>query len=474
MKTNSVENSRPQVPGRIPLPGQRIVRSVLALWCCMAVYTLRGGHGAPFFSMIAALQCIQPYTENVLKVGKNRIRGTLVGAFWGTIVLFGERFAPGGILEDSVLHYLLLGLFAGVVLYSTVLIRITDSSYFSTVVFLSICYTHIGDENPWLYIFDRTIDTAIGVGVGLLICALHFPRLRDRTTLFVSGIDHVLFRADRQLSAFTKVEINRFLQDGMQFSVSTKQSPATVRELLDGVNLRLPIIAMDGAVLYDLNTRRYLVTKKMDDDLSALVTDFLHREQMPFFVNTIEDNLLVIYYHSYRDQLLRETADISFSHPGALPPDDGQLDVSRSALAAMHRLYLKKKASPYRNYVRTDHDMTTNVLYLLVIDKKESVHRLYESMQKEPWFSRCRAAFDTFDCEEGEEILRIYSHEATRTAMLEYLQEYVGAEKTVTFGSTPGTCDILIPDSGGEYMVKRLKNLFEPVSLRGWKNILRL
>ena len=43
----------------IPLPGQRIFRSLAAVLLCFAVYELRGKHGMPFYSAIAALQCVQ-------------------------------------------------------------------------------------------------------------------------------------------------------------------------------------------------------------------------------------------------------------------------------------------------------------------------------------------------------------------------------------------------------------------------------
>ncbi len=44
---------------QIPLPGQRILRSLIAILLCFAVYALRGRRGMPFYSAIAALQCIQ-------------------------------------------------------------------------------------------------------------------------------------------------------------------------------------------------------------------------------------------------------------------------------------------------------------------------------------------------------------------------------------------------------------------------------
>jgi hypothetical protein len=279
-----------------PLPGQRILRSVLAVFLCFIIYFLRGRRGTPFYSIIAALQCIQPYTANMLKVGKKRITGTLVGAFWGGVVLIGSLYLSGdrSTFQDTPAYYMTLVLFAGVVLYSTVLLRITESSYFTTVVFLSIIMNHIGDANPFIFIFNRTMDTIIGVGVAVLANCLHLPRTRDRETLFVSGVDHVLFREDRNLSPFTRIQLNRFIKDGCRFSVSTKQTPATVRELTKGIGLKIPIIAMDGACLYDMEEMTYVKTVKMDEETAAGTAAFLAEKGFPYNINRVEENLLVI------------------------------------------------------------------------------------------------------------------------------------------------------------------------------------
>ena len=264
-KSNILSSAIPQASRiRIQPPGQRIVRSVISVWLCMVVYVLRGMRGEPFYSIIAALQCVQPYSSNMLREGKDRIIGTLVGAFWGAAILFLELLPEGGDFRTTVIFYILLGIFTGLVIYSTVLLNISQYALFAAVVFLGIAVYHIEDANPYIHVFYRTLETIIGVGVAIFVNSVHFPRVRDRETLFVSGIDHVLFREDRELSRFTKVELNRFLHDGMRFSVSTKQTPATVREILSGVDLRLPIIAMDGAVLYDLHTMKYVRTVKID------------------------------------------------------------------------------------------------------------------------------------------------------------------------------------------------------------------
>ena len=95
---------------RIQPPGQRIVRSVISVWLCMVVYVIRGMRGEPFYSIIAALQCVQPYSSNMLREGKDRIIGTLAGAFWGSAILFLELLPVGGDFRTTVVFYILLGI----------------------------------------------------------------------------------------------------------------------------------------------------------------------------------------------------------------------------------------------------------------------------------------------------------------------------------------------------------------------------
>lgn len=466
-------SSRLRAPrARIVPPGQRIMRSIVAVWLCMLVYVIRGMNGEPFYSIIAALQCVQPYSSNMISEGRERIIGTLIGAFWGSVILFAELLPVGGSFRTTVIFYLLLGVFSGLVIYSTVLMGIPQYALFAAVVFLGIAMYHVEDVNPYIHVYYRTIETIIGVGVAIVINSVHFPRIYDRSTLFVSGIDSVLFREDRKLTPFTKVELNRFLDKGMRFSVQTKQTPATVREILSDINLKLPIIAMDGAVLYDLHAMKYVRTVKMDPELVMLVSEFLHEQGYPFFVNTVRDNLLVIYFKDYKNLILDEVKDAH--HEAVHHYKQEEHAPTISSYVSMARLYHKKRVSPYRNYVRTNAAITHDVIYILVIDQEEKVDQLHASLMEQPWASQCRTNFDTFDCEEGEKLMRIYASGSTRSEMLKHLQQYVGAPQTITFGNDPGECDVLIEDAGRDRMVKELKKRFSPIDLRGWRNIIHM
>ena len=155
---------------RIPLPGQRIWRSMIAVWLCFGVYFLRGRSGIPFYSVIAALQCMQPYNREMGKVAQKRIVGTLIGAFWGLTVLLLELELLYEGVPDELPHCLLLGLFTGVVLYSTVLLKAREAANFSVVVFLSVGVNHIGDVNPYLFAFRRLFGILV---LGRLLGGLH-------------------------------------------------------------------------------------------------------------------------------------------------------------------------------------------------------------------------------------------------------------------------------------------------------------
>ena len=413
---------------------------MLAAWACMAVYYLRGRTGLPFLSVIAALQCIQPTKESMRQMGKKRVIGTLVGAVWGAVVLYLEFLAAGDAGIEEMLHFALMGGCAGLVIYSTVLLHIQDNAYYAAVVFLSIAMNHVTDANPAVYIIDRVIDTGVGVLIGTVINSLHLPRTRDFTTLFLSGVDQMVSHTEHRLAPYTKVELNRLIEDGAKFTVITRQTPALIREVLAGVKLKYPVIAMDGAVMYDMSGSRFLKTVKMDPEICCSLNQFLRNKEAHYFANTVRDDLLVIYYPKMYE-------------------------------GAMKNLYLKKRSSPYRNYVRSEQEINDDVIYFHVIDEEQKIRDLEKQLLAQPFAALVRTSLDDYLCEEGDLILRIYAKEASRKKMLEQLKEMTGTGTVIKYGTQEEGAD-LVSFYVGDRMVKDIKSRFEKVDLRGWRNIL--
>ena len=417
---------------KFPRPGQRIIRSVIAVALCFVVYELRGRKGIPFYSALAVLQCMQPYYENTRKIAKKRVIGTFVGAFWGMIVIILQVYILQGRYEETVIGYLLISFFTGLVLYSTVVLECKDTAYFSCVVFLSIVVIHITDPYPILFALDRVLDTLIGVALAFAVNSAHFPRKKNRDTLFVSGIDDTILDKKAVLTPYSKVELNRLIDDGMKFTVSTIRTPASVLEALDGVHIPCPIIAMDGAVLYDTREHSYLMKCQMSAQEVKCVTDFLIQENAQFFTNTVVDNLLVIYYDSLKND-------------------------------AAKKVYKIRRKSPYRNYVKSEKQVLENVVYLFLIDKKPVIDALYGKMQQQEWKDAYRIVRKDCANYPGFAQIKIYHKDATRENMLQNLKAFLNIEKVVTFGSIEGKYDVLINDSDKDSMMKQLKKMFEPI-----------
>lgn len=424
---------------KLPIPGQRILRTMIAVWLCLLVYELRGRQGEPLYAGLAVLQCIQPYTKTMRNVARKRIIGTPIGAFWGLALLLAEQAITRAGYEPSWLHFSLIGLFTGIVLYFTVLLKVSETAYFSAVVFLVICIKHADDVSPYVYAFNRTLDTAIGVVVAEIVNRIHLPRLRRKDTLFVSSIGDTILGPDRQLTPYSKVELNRLLQDGAMFTVATSETQATVRELLAGVELRLPLITMDGAALYDIKTMEYLETVPMSREKARRLVDWAHGEKLPFFSNSVEENLLVIRYEEL-------------------------------ANPAMEQLFEQKRRSPYRNYVHSPADLDRDLLYLLILEKTEILEEKQRLFLSRDWSGEYRTVLAPSPFA-GYSALKIYDVSVSRQGMLKKLQQRLQPAETVTFGSVPGRYDVVIESVDHNHMVRELKRRFEPVDLRGWRNI---
>ena len=85
-----------------PLPpiGARIIKSSLGSLICVGIYFIREllpiGSGIPFYSILAVLWCIQPYTTSTLAMAKQRTIGTFLGAAYGLAFLLVFRALGGG------------------------------------------------------------------------------------------------------------------------------------------------------------------------------------------------------------------------------------------------------------------------------------------------------------------------------------------------------------------------------------------
>lgn len=419
------------IPKKLPPIGARIIKSSVAVALCMVIYFFRTllpiGNGIPFYSALAALWCLQPYSNSTKNNAGQRSTGTFIGAAYGLAFIVLLRFFG---LSEPIIVYLLASVIIIPVIYLTVITDNRNASFFSCVVFLSIALTHSFDENPYLFVLNRVLDTFIGIGVGLAVNNFHLPIKHDSETLYISGIDSVLIPDDHSANAFNKVELNRMIESGVKFTLSTIRTPAEVKSLMKGVNLKLPIIVMDGAAMYDLNKREYLEAEFLQADICEQAERIIAYHGMHCFVNVMYDATLLIFY--------------------------GELwNTAEKDLYEMH------KHSPYRNYIRDifrRHDASERVLYLTVLDEITKIANLEKQLVHELGaLARITVTDSEYD---GYQYLKVFSSAASKKHMLVKLKSHTGCDNVVTIGSIEGKYDVYIGDGGGNATIKKLKKLY--------------
>ena len=187
---------------------------------------------------------------------------------------------------------------------------------------------------------------------------------------------------------------------------------------MDGVALKLPVIVMDGAAMYDIKGKEYIETKCLSPEICAKAERIIGENGLHCFVNALYDHTLMIFY--------------------------GEL-----------------KSSPYRNYIRKKYrhyDDSERVIYLTVLAEKENVLHLEKELEKQLG-DTVRVVTDS-SIYEGYLYLKVYSPFASKQEMLKKLWSYTDAESIVTIGSIKGKCDVYIGDGGGNATIKKLKKLY--------------
>ena len=427
------------------LPGQRIARTVSAVLLCMLIYEVRGRRGMPIFALIAAVMCIQPYTKDIKAIAQRRVIGTLIGAGLGVITLLMEQFLLGMPEPDGITHYVIAALGTGIVIYLTVWLNLATMAQFAGIVFLIVVITQAGSENVFLYAYHRVVDTLIGITVGELVNRVHLPRLRNTDTLFASGITNTIFGEGKQLSGYSLIELNRLIADGCKFTVDTVETPASIRELLHDVDFQLPIVAMDGAVLYDMKERKYLKTVFMEKEAVSGLCKLLEAYGVEFLMTTLEQQILIIRHGELKNEVIQKH-------------------------------YEQKKVSPFRNYAQRDNtdNYSDKTIYFMLLDHEDAVEKAVSEIERAPWANAVRIKQDERLIPDGYKCIRIFPSTATKEGMLKDLQVMSGAKKTVIFGSEKGHCDVFVENADKDLMVKELKREFEPISLKGWRNTFSL
>jgi len=224
----------------------------------------------------------------------------------------------------------------------------------------------------------------------------------QRSDLYISDLDGTLLQSNSTLSPFTVQALQRFIQAGGLFSVATARTweSAQRNKFLDPVlPLSVPVVLMNGALIYDTQARRYV-----------------QKEYIP--PTAVREMMTCVKSHGLCGWLYQNTDQTHIYHG----------EITRHF---MRKLYGYRKGLHGENMVQTDQPPEENIVYLSIPDEYHALLPLYEDLQKIPALN---CVFYPCSYEQDCWYLECVSHTASKHNAVQWLRETYHFDKIIGFG----------------------------------------
>jgi len=313
---------------------------------------------SPFFASIATVYSMQSSTSKSITLAKIRSFGSITGGLFGMVlILLYEEFLMSyitvnyGTLINTLVLYSITAIFISVLIYFLVKFKVNDLVFVAALTYLSVTISLRNNLPVIPFAINRIMSTIIGVLVALLINNFKIFRFKNKNILFVSGLDGCLLTKEKKLTSFSSYQLTNMLNDGLNFTISTTRTPASLRKILKGIPIRNNLMIMNGAVLYDIRNEKYLDMKYIEKKAQFGIEEYFKSIDRNIFTYTIIDEALSIYHVNFENE-------------------------------AEEKFYFDRKNDYFRNHIKGRLNETDNVIFYTLIDKLEVVNKYKEDLEK--------------------------------------------------------------------------------------------
>ncbi|MBE7071554.1 MAG: HAD family hydrolase [Ruminococcaceae bacterium] len=115
-------------------------------------------------------------------------------------------------------------------------------------------------------------------------------------TLYVSDLDGTLMRNNEKLSEYTVKTLNELLRQGLPFTFATARSIESARVITGELEIKLPVITRNGAVLADNKTGKHLQKSVFTKEEVELLKQMLPELPSCGFMSCFLDDIMIRTY----------------------------------------------------------------------------------------------------------------------------------------------------------------------------------
>ena len=222
-------------------------------------------------------------------------------------------------------------------------------------------------------------------------------------TLYISDLDGTLLNSAAELSDFSRRGLETLCRKGVNISVATARTAATVVGILDGTGVNIPAVLMNGVSVFDLQQKKYVRVNPIEEKAKAEIAGTIHRCGLAGFFYEIDGTKLRTYYEN-------------LSSPGAV-------DFMRERQEKYGKVFIKVDSF--------DEILSRPLVYYSVSDSEKKTRPASGILKGTPGL-RCEYYKDIYkdDCF----YLEICDEKASKRTAVEFLKKLYGFTKVVGFG----------------------------------------
>lgn len=221
--------------------------------------------------------------------------------------------------------------------------------------------------------------------------------------LFVTDLDGTLINSKREVPKRSLEILNKLIEEGINFTVATARTPATAVEILQDLNLKLPVALMNGVLIYDPKELRYIDIKGIEEESAHKVLDIFKSYNKNPLVYGVKDNHLWVYHKDFENvyeyNFYKERVD--------------------------KRLKTFVQIENYKESI-----IEANIINFVAFDSYEKIKAIAKEIEtiKGITVNYYKDVYE--DCY----FLEAYSSEASKANGIKYLSKYIDYSKVICFG----------------------------------------
>ena len=221
--------------------------------------------------------------------------------------------------------------------------------------------------------------------------------------LFVSDLDGTLLNSEAKVSDETARIINSGIEKGLNFTISTARTPTTALKIIEKLNLCLPVMMMNGVLVYDMTTKKYIRKETMDSNVVMVLLGLIKVKGLNCFLYGLDNEEFVAYYDSVESTSLNY-----FRNERIMKYNKKFTEVEDLSLIAGR-----------------------DIIYCMLREPKEKLEGLYRELSV---VKGVTAEFYPDIYSDNYYMLEIYSDRASKKEAVDYLRKLGKYDSVISFG----------------------------------------